>query len=218
MNTKERLTKVLNNNIFNSASDIKDFSNYETYLIKEDNIKVIVRPDVISIWDLTNVMLRGKVKKLNLYLNKGIAEHADVEFEYLLQSNSIREIIDNTRHGDTIGAFLVNEYDDLKATQEGINPFNFDKVKKANLNKTKFNKVDIVKIILNDQYNTITCNSIYTDDYQYDNASNFQKGQINDNRLLKLLNDLLDNYNYSIYKEGNTIKVGYVNNYYTVTL
>lgn len=93
----------------------------------------------------------------------------------------------------------------------------FDDYKKVDMEKEKFTKMDVVKILVNNQHDVAKCDGFYTDDYLHDTETNYSKGIIGNLYLAKKIVE--DNLPIMFQRKENDkieIHVGYQSLSYVV--
>lgn len=157
---------------------------------------------------------RGSLKITDITMGLHTGKKAKQYTVYANLTNDVANLVANVLHKfdvkdihgifATIGDFAETgrgkDYymDDLKdtvtyreeeePTKELMNPWNLAKVKKLTSFPSKFKRADLIKVLVNGQYDVITTNGKYTDDYAYDNSINYGEGNTtNPTELLRLL-------------------------------
>ena len=156
----------------------------------------------VVIKDLENAMLSGK-KCLEITLQNILDEDYYTLYEYINENGGIRKYIEN------MGKEVKNEYQTeilrpsykiyltLKKGVEVYSPFT--KLSKVEKLPNNFTKSHVIKLLRNKQFKNLECTGVYTDDYAFDNAYNFQKAQYEDGEFLieKITNGGGWNFSYT---------------------
>lgn len=158
-----------------------------------------------KITDVTNALKTGAV--CNEYMVSSSGAHGNLVVTNWIETRfngNVTKLVDYLKQME----FSKNErgyFNDIKLQIEsfaltfakseikGINfysPFNHSFVKPLTETPAKWNMRYVVRAILNGQYDNLKCNGILTDDYTYDAACNFRKGEIKDG--VKFIKDIIE--------------------------
>lgn len=185
--------------IFNSWKEY-DYSSGEFYLSNEKiRANHYGGGNTFVFIDLENALLTGKnCKRISLDYNWHEKGSSCLLFNYLnnVINGDIRSLFNLE---ETTEVFFNQNDKDFKITiyvseLKAINvfsPFNIDRVKPLKEIPIKMTVRHALRAIINDQVKNLKCNGVYTDDYAFDNAYNFQQGDIKNK--ISFAKDILEN-------------------------
>lgn len=186
---------------FNSNQKLKDFFETSTKTYYSDDGKWSLFIDINSLYvsDTSNFFKSGESKVLFLTCFGFMKSLVG----YKLCDLTVQELFELPEEKiNELKSYCLKEYNtELKNNTSYFKnkschfntPFtNNVKPNKGNYEVGKrLSKTDILKILISKDYHTVECNHYYTDDYVYDNNTNFGKGKLVEENILDLIDDIL---------------------------
>ncbi len=168
---------------------------YETENMKVSRWKGF---DDWRITDLTNALTSGKVC-IEYTLKAEHGQHGN-----LLTTNFIEDRFGNDLKAlwafceaiELVGfdSFVKDGITIYRSEHKGVrifSPFNLNKIKPLKTIPKKWTLRHVYSALVNGQFTELKCNGVYTDDYAYDNAVNYRRGEIA--KPLEFVKDILEN-------------------------
>ena len=170
-----------------NADNICDVNNsYTTQYLKDDDLYVHFYHGSVKIIDLTNALKRGvNCDEFTIQgdFNNDSASKFFYEFQYDIKRlmSFLRALKFNKGHYGGYDGIEYGEVTIYKSFEKGIrvfSPFNLDQIKPLKSEPKKWTITHVIRALLNGQYKSLKCEGVYTDDYAYDAAIDFHKGEI----------------------------------------
>jgi len=167
----------------------------ETY-IEDLNVSVHQHRGSITIMELEGALRVGKTCVEHSVGYRNSSDDSPADFLNWLTSknlNNIEEILDYLKGQELVqnrwgyhdpvdlGEYNGTEFKYSRSESKGVrvySPFNTKYIKPLKEMPSKWNLTHVIKAIVNGQYENLYKNYHLTDDYAYDNAFNFQEGEI----------------------------------------
>jgi hypothetical protein len=177
--------------ILETANNLDLSGSHSTFYIKTLNLRFHRYTSAIELVDLTNAMQKGMTCKRVM-----------VRWDHHNFNDSIFWNFLNDNYNGDLLAFVksrISEADEViapnlacemrfQASNRTYSPFTVGSFKKLDKLPTKWTLTHAIKALVNGQYKAFKCDGVYTDDYAFDAACNFQKGEIKDpNGMIKEL-------------------------------
>ena len=172
-----------------NADNICDVHNtHASQYLEDDNLYVHFYHGSVKIIDLVNALKRGAdCDEFTVQgdFNNDSASKFFHEFQYDIKRlmSFLRALkFNKSRYGGNEGV-NYGEVIIYKSSLKGIrvfSPFNLDQIKPLKSEPKKWTITHVIRALLNGQYKSLKCNGVYTDDYAYDAAMNYRKGEISD--------------------------------------
>ena len=150
-----------------------------TLQIKEHNTS-------LRLLELTNAGLRGKTCKEIIISFNDMQEYTDLKYNMVSESAG-RVQLKNVRSFKDAQLFsamaesLLNCHVSCKE-QKAVRVFpilNCDRIKPLKAKPQRWTIPHVIRALVNGQFESLKCNGRYTDDYAWDDALNFRRGEIN---------------------------------------
>lgn len=175
-----------------------DFWNtHDPLYLRQANAYVHRFQGSLTVTDLAHAFAAGKVCN-SFQLDWGPVEfHVPKEFHALITScgYDFRKVLDHCRALDWVKGKW--EYDKIilgpgtrpgyevaiiRRARRGTRTYSpFVKPRRLTESPDKWTIPHVIRALLNDQFQKLTCNGVYTDDYAHDNAVNFHQGDFSKN-------------------------------------
>jgi len=188
----------MSSEIKESLNGFEDWANqFNTQYVKSPAAKVHIYNGSCEIILLENAFSRGKdCPRYSINFDyRGInGDNLPFHNQFLRDFNhsleAIVKYLENIEFGvNKWGSFESAEYvgqegakfDIYKSLIKGVrvySPFHLDRVKRLKQAPKKWTVSHVCKALINGQYKDLRCESVYTDDYAFDAAYNFQKGSL----------------------------------------
>tara|TARA_Y100000034_G_scaffold33928_1_gene41551 strand:+ start:43767 stop:44321 length:555 start_codon:yes stop_codon:yes gene_type:complete len=168
-------------------------------------LKVIESHNSVRFKDLTNAGLKGKIcTTITIYFND-----KNTLLNILGERNLFLKDITTLRHAQVLGEICKElGMEVYESTEKGVRVFSETSKAYKPLKEvpSDMRLHHVVKALVNGQYKDLKCKGRYTDDYHYDNATNFGKNKKMD--ALKLAQDLVESPSgWWVSLEGNKVGV-----------
>lgn len=139
--------------------------------VHQENIRVWQGSDSIMILDLRNAMLRGQTCK-EVTIRDWKESCAAVNYVGGRYAEMLAEHSENSESGSF--AIYVSEVPAMRV----FSPFALNRVNPLKAKPAKWTIPHVLRALFNGQFEDLKCNGVYSDDYAFDNAVNYQKGAI----------------------------------------
>jgi len=232
MNEAESDIKLIKGSKKVTPADIEDFT-----LIKSDNVKVFIenmnesKPMLVKqrfiikrysgheqvfITDAENPFKRGSESTILSFDVTDRSSSAMDEIYKFCQENGVKTIEELFTKVVIAKLKEVPAFEFYTRTKKAVfNPYALKNIKPLAKLPAKIKKLDVIKILANQQYKVLTRKYKYTDDYAFDAAVGFGKGDVPRSELIKLL---LESYKASFFLEDNELTVYYGNESFLIVL
>lgn len=162
-----------------------------TYYTKDTNLRVRRYQGSFQITEISDALRTGKIC-VNYSLSYSPAYDRDADviseflFEYKYDIKKLYDYLDSLEWtaGKWGGYDQIRINDDItvyRSDEKAIrvfSPFNLKYMKPLKEMPKKWNIRNVLRLIVNGQYENLKCNGKYTDDYAYDAAYNYGMGSI----------------------------------------
>jgi len=168
-----------------------------TFYIKDSNLKVWIGADQVRITDLTNALKRGKeyysvsisywgkhyADFLNVFMKLGTFANIYEAFVNVAKNQEFDYQIELPHPNFTV-------YVSKDKANRLFSPFALSNLKPLKEEPKKWTMAHVHKALANGQFEGLQCDGRYTDDYAFDAAYNFGKGEVK--APISLLKDLIE--------------------------
>lgn len=151
----------------------------ETTYCQEENIRVSIMHEYLVITDLTNALAIGKnCKEVRIRKKWDAADDCAIVNFMGWENNHFRAVMEEVDQD-----VILDDVEIYLSERKGIetfSPFALERMKPLKETPKKWTVKHAIRALLNGQYTSFKCNGVYSDDYAYDAAVDFHRGEIQD--------------------------------------
>lgn len=183
----------------NEESLLNEFG---AFFFKKEQLKVQLYNGSVNITDISNALKRGKecVSISFSYFGRGghaadfwnwLNEEFDGSLEFLFKFYALQDNGSEFQQRiENMSDYKIDIYLSREKAIKVFSPFALNNLNPLKSAPKKWTMSHIVRALANGQFKSLNCEGVYTDDYAFDAAYNFQKGEVSSS--IKLVQELIN--------------------------
>ena len=196
-------------------------NSYDTVYFPKFDLSMSCNQNSITISDVSNAFLRGKIVT-ELSINKDWASGDKALCNIFMNVTCIKEMFDSLlKIANTSKHIPIYQDEPIspenRATvyirqKKGVDfysEFKLNNIKPLKAEPKKWNLSSVIRALANKQCEGLKCNYKYTDDYAYDNATDYGKGEVDPDSMLRSIYNVKRGYSVSYY--DGLVKIYFTN-------